>query len=298
MAPRALCHELVSPSPLTSPASAPSGTAHRAPPALSPGSPHPPNARPGRARSRDFLGTRSHRPCGVGGAPGGVLQGDQQLPSRHLPVGGSRPGPVSEKHHAWAESHRRLRDTDTARSNASRAWGRGPRRCSPRRRTAASVFSSTCGRLVLLSRLPQRREEELVHGERRHIEAVRRLFGHAGKFRPLDRKSDESAPPTSHLEAGGPDPPEFAADRQFALRVLDQRPLTGRRGYRLLGVPGDNFPGAWRETLALLSALRTLPAGPTAKPSKLPLGERPKCGRQSSVTVRAHYMPRTRQELP
>lgn len=37
---------------------------------------------------------------------------------------------------------------------------------------------------------------------------------------------------------------------------------------------------------------------PTVEPPTLPLAERPKCCRQSSVTVQAHVMPRTRQELP
>ncbi|WP_030419663.1 hypothetical protein [Streptomyces sp. NRRL F-5065] len=37
---------------------------------------------------------------------------------------------------------------------------------------------------------------------------------------------------------------------------------------------------------------------PTVEPPNMPLGERPKCCRQASVTVQAHVMPRTRQELP
>lgn len=39
-------------------------------------------------------------------------------------------------------------------------------------------------------------------------------------------------------------------------------------------------------------------ARPSVEPPELPLGERPKCCRQSSVTVQAHVMPRMRQELP
>ncbi|WP_413753418.1 hypothetical protein NRF20_26740 [Streptomyces sp. R-74717] len=84
------------------------------------------------------------------------------------------------------------------------------------------------------------------------VKALRQPLRHTGEFGPLDRESDESAPPPGRLEAGGPDPSGIAAERQFALRVLDQRPSTGQRGNRLLGVPGDGFPGAWQETLALL----------------------------------------------
>ena len=37
---------------------------------------------------------------------------------------------------------------------------------------------------------------------------------------------------------------------------------------------------------------------PTVEPPDIPMSNRPKCCRQSSVTVQAHVMPRTRQELP